>query len=567
MTEPHTIAKYDILARIAQGGMGNVYLARTQALAGFTKLVVVKTLRSDFADDPKFCAMFLDEARLAARLSHRNVVQTNDAGVDNGTYYMVMDYLDGRNLWRIQKQFAKEDRQIPLAVSVRIVADMLAGLHHAHELADFDGKTLGVVHRDVCPANVFVTIDGQVKVVDFGVAKAKNHVHETQAGTIKGRVVYMSPEHVSSAAIDRRADVFSAGIILWEALEGRRFWDGGGETQVLGRLLEGRLPPPPGDDRPALLREACIRALAHKADDRFPTAHAMRLALEEWLEHNEIRNGLTDLGASIKEITATDRARVALLAEGTRATASEPVPALEPTIAPPPGVVAGASVAPGPSASIPSTTAPYTPQPVTNTTVSPAPTSPSSVRRAWPAVAAGLVVVALLAGWQLGKSSEKTATSASTAAAPSSTPSAVTSPPSVTEVSPPVSAPPTGNVSLDVSISPLTAKVFLDDRPLGANPFHGQLARDGKSHVLRAESAGFRPRAFSFVLDRDRAVDFALEAYPVSAHGGPPTPTKSTGKAGEPSAPAGEPTGIHELPLKDNDPPKPQLDTDVFKKP
>ena len=149
MAELHKIGKYDLLGLIAQGGMGNVYLARAEGLAGFSKLVVLKTLRTDLSDDTRFREMFLDEARLAARLNHRNIVQTNDVGDSNGVYFMVMDYLEGRSLAKIHRVMQKRSEKLPLALEVRIVADMLAGLHHAHELQDFDGKSLGVVHRDV----------------------------------------------------------------------------------------------------------------------------------------------------------------------------------------------------------------------------------------------------------------------------------------------------------------------------------------------------------------------------------------------------------------------------------
>lgn len=491
MTEPHRLAKYDIVARIAQGGMGNVYLARSTGLAGFSKLVVVKTLRSDFAEDPKFCEMFLDEARLAARLNHRNVVQTNDAGVDAGTYFMVMDYLDGRNLWRIQKHYAKDGEWMPLSVSVRILADMLAGLHHAHELADFEGKNMGVVHRDVCPANVFVTIDGQVKVVDFGVAKAKNHSHETQAGTIKGRVAYMSPEHVSGKNIDRRADLFSAGIMLWEALEGKRYWEGLAEAQVLGRLLSGELGPAPSADRPELLRAACARALARASEDRYPTAQAMRLALEEWLEHNEERNGLADLGAKLNEITASERARIAELVEAAAsAKSTDQVPALEPTgasalgesrissspVRPPAPSTSGVSSSGVPSISgvgIPSSPPTASNPTVTATTTPsfPPSTAESSANKLWPLAAIAATVLVVGGAWLALRPPEKSTAASQAPAAPTTSVATVVPPPS--QPTAPVEVPIVGgDVVLDVAISPLSAKVFLDDRPLGANPFH-----------------------------------------------------------------------------------------------
>ncbi|MBK8212243.1 MAG: protein kinase [Myxococcales bacterium] len=560
MSDPHRIGKYDVVARLAQGGMGNVYLARTQGVAGFEKLVVVKTLRADFADDPKFCEMFLDEARLAAKLNHRNIVQTNDAGVDGGTYYMVMDFLDGRSLWRIQRHFAKEGAHLPLSTSVRIIADMLAGLHHAHELTDAEGKNVGVVHRDVCPANVFVTVDGQVKVVDFGVAKAKTHAHETQAGTIKGRVAYMSPEHVQAGPIDRRADVFSAGILLWEAITRNRFWEGLNETQILGRLVRGQLPTLDHEGADPKLQAACVRALSPSPDDRFPTAHAMRLALEEWLERNEPRNGLADLGATLLELTAEERAKIARLLEAAPdADRTAPLPALDPTR------IAGTSDS---GASAPrgtserSATAPLTPLATTTPIASlPPPSAPS---RPLPRVLAGAVLVALVAAAATFFATRPRAPIEPPRANASEAPPPPKGP--VVEVAPPTATPTDTNVTLDVAISPLSAKVYLDDRPLGANPFHGQLARDGRSHVLRAEAAGYKPRAFTFVLDRDRAVDFALEAYPQGGHAPPPTATPSPSPEGPSAAANADPKGIRELPVKPTDAPKPALDTDVFKK-
>lgn len=148
--------------------------------------------------------MFLDEAKLAARLNHRNIVQTNDVGDAGGQFFMVMDYIDGQSLSSVYRRAKKLGEPLEIVVRVKAIAEMLAGLHHAHELCDFDGSPLGVVHRDVCPANVMISFDGQIRVADFGVAKAKNQAHQTQVGTIKGRVAYMSPEHVLGKGLDRR---------------------------------------------------------------------------------------------------------------------------------------------------------------------------------------------------------------------------------------------------------------------------------------------------------------------------------------------------------------------------
>jgi eukaryotic-like serine/threonine-protein kinase len=501
MTNLQKIGKYDLLGLIAQGGMGNVYLARAEGLAGFSKLVVVKTLRADLADDVRFREMFLDEARLAARLNHRNVVQTNDVGESNGVYFMVMDYLEGRSLAKIHRYVQKHGARLPLALEVRMVTDMLAGLHYAHELQDFDGKPLGVVHRDVCPANVFVTIDGQVKVVDFGVAKAKNHAHETQAGTIKGRVAYMSPEHVTGKPVDRRADVFSAGIMLWEAIEGRRFWDGSGEAQILGQLLRGALPEMTARDVPPMLRDACARALSPEPDGRFPTAHAMRVVLEEWLEKAEDRKALPALGANIKEWFANERARVAQAVESavTPARRAQALPELESA-----AVLPGSSTMssaprqapPSMSAGTMSATAPF----VASGDVAP-PASPSRVPWALAALAGVVLVVGL--GVAVSRKQESNTTGA--------------------EPPPSANLAEEGKTRLTVKVSPVGAKIFVDEQEAFGNPHMAFFPKGSGKHLVRAVAPGFAAKSELVDLSDNLQVNLTLEPLSV-ALGSTPAP-------------------------------------------
>ncbi len=517
MTDLHKIGKYDLLGLIAQGGMGDVYLARAEGLAGFSKLVVVKTLRAELADDVRFREMFLDEARLAARLNHRNVVQTNDVGESNGVYFMVMDYLEGRSLAKIHRYVQKQDERLPLALEVRIVTDMLAGLHYAHELHDFDGKPLGVVHRDVCPANVFVTIDGQVKVVDFGVAKAKNHAHETQAGTIKGRVAYMSPEHVTGKLVDRRADVFSAGIMLWEAIEGRRFWDGAGEAQILGQLLRGALPEMTAQDVPPMLRDACARALLPEPEGRFPTAHAMRLVLEEWLEKAEDRKALPALGVNIKDWFANERARVAQAVEAavTPARRAQALPELESVAA-----MAGSGVSSlssalrnGPasntitSTGTKSATAPF----VASGDVMP-PSAPSRVPWAVAAVAGVLLVVGL------GVAFSKKGVS-----------NAGALPPTVVTTE-------EGKIRLTVKVSPVGAQIFVDEQEATGNPHVAMFPKGSGKHLVRAVAPGFAPKSELVDLSDNLQVTLALEPLAVAVGSTPaPKVVFVQGKSGGPA--------------------------------
>src|SRR4051794_26091703 len=186
--------KYRLIAELGHGGMADVFLAVARGPIGFNKLLVVKRLKANLVDEPEYVAMLGDEARLAARLNHPNVVQTNEVGQEGDQYFIAMEYLDGQPLHRVLTRSEKKER-MPLAMHLRIVCDVLSGLHYAHELADFDGSPLNVVHRDVTPQNIFVTYDGQVKLVDFGIAKASGRDGETKTGIVKGKVTYMGPEH------------------------------------------------------------------------------------------------------------------------------------------------------------------------------------------------------------------------------------------------------------------------------------------------------------------------------------------------------------------------------------
>ncbi len=215
--------RFRVIAEVGEGGMAKVYLAVARGFSGFNKLVVLKSLRSNLASDRACVDMFLHEARLAARLNHPNVVQTYEVIEEDGRPVMVMEYLEGQPLSQIAVR-AQADKRFTLSMRLHVLCDVLAGLHYAHELRDFDGTALDLVHRDVSPQNIFVTFEGQVKLLDFGIAKV---VHtsapaETDAGVLKGKVLYMAPEQIAGEALDRRADIFAVGVMLWEALAGER---------------------------------------------------------------------------------------------------------------------------------------------------------------------------------------------------------------------------------------------------------------------------------------------------------------------------------------------------------
>src|SRR3954451_21783110 len=215
-----TNKRYEPIAQIGRGGIAEVLLAMMDSGSGARRLAVLKRIGPEFATDPDFVAMFLDEARLSLRLTHANVVQTYEVLVGDDELAIAMEYLDGQPLTRVLNRMLRGPGELGLPLRLRILTRVLAGLEHAHTLADLDGTPLGVVHRDVSPQNVFVTYDGQVKLVDFGIAKVATAAAEeqTRPGVVKGRVSYMAPEQLRGGALDRRADLFSVGVMLWEAL-------------------------------------------------------------------------------------------------------------------------------------------------------------------------------------------------------------------------------------------------------------------------------------------------------------------------------------------------------------
>ncbi len=285
--EPN-FGKYRILAELGRGGMADVYLAMAAGPSGsgFSKLSVVKKLRDNLAEDPEFIAMLMDEARISARLSHPNVVQTHEIGVEGSSYFLSMEYLDGQPLHRIQKRSLTAGKRFPMELELLVLSDVLAGLQHAHELADYDGTPLGIVHRDVTPQNIFVTYGGHVKIVDFGIAKAAGRSCETRQGIVKGKLRYMSPEQAMGLAIDRRADLFSVGVLLWEAVTGQRFWKDQEELDIARALIAGNYDPSPrsrGAQVPEALEQICQRALAQSVEDRYATAEEFRGDLDAFV--------------------------------------------------------------------------------------------------------------------------------------------------------------------------------------------------------------------------------------------------------------------------------------------
>jgi serine/threonine protein kinase len=306
--EPLPERKYRILMELGQGGTADVYLAMARGPNNFNKLVVLKTLRKSLQADPEFRAMFFNEARLAARLNHQNIVQTYEVIEENGAPTIVMEYLEGRPLSALLRRSNSGQPSLPMLL--RIVADALAGLQHAHDLLDFDGSRLGVIHRDATPQNIFVTFDGQVKVLDFGIAKLGAWTTETRHGLIKGKIRYIAPEQMTHTQIDPRVDVYAMGVILWQVAAGEPLWKDDQEGVIASRVIRGDIPSPRvvRPDVPESLERICMTALSPDRDARYQSASEFEAAIEELLV--EMRETVTnrEIGRTVSRLFADVRA-------------------------------------------------------------------------------------------------------------------------------------------------------------------------------------------------------------------------------------------------------------------
>ena len=281
---PRMLGRYALYEKIASGGMASVHLGRLVGPVGFARTVAIKRMHPQFAEDPEFVSMFLDEARLAARIRHPNVVPTLDVVAMQGELFLVMDFVQGESLSHLIRAAATCDESIPAAMVATIMVGVLHGLHAAHEAKNDHGEPLEVVHRDVSPHNVLVGVDGVSRVLDFGVAKAAGRLQTTREGQLKGKLAYMAPEQLRGK-VSRQTDVYAASVVLWEALTGRRLFHADNEAHLFGLVLDGCHEPPsrhvPGLS--PLLDAVTMRGLEVDPARRFPTAREMACALEDAL--------------------------------------------------------------------------------------------------------------------------------------------------------------------------------------------------------------------------------------------------------------------------------------------
>lgn len=278
---PETLGRYDVLGRLGAGGMAEVLLGRQEGAAGFERFVAIKRLLPHFAEDSELATMFVDEGRVLARIRHPNVVTVEDLVDDGDTVFLVMEHLVGESLSNFSLALRARALRLPPALAAYVVAEAAAGLHAAHELRDEAGRSLRLVHRDVSPQNLFVTEQGEVKVLDFGIARHDDRLGITRTGHAPGKLAYMSPEQLSARGVDRRTDVFALGVVLFELLTERRLFRRESDIATIRAVCTGPIPDPRdlADGVPGGVAEACLRALSRAPDARFATALQLREAL------------------------------------------------------------------------------------------------------------------------------------------------------------------------------------------------------------------------------------------------------------------------------------------------
>ncbi|MCB9588620.1 MAG: serine/threonine protein kinase [Polyangiaceae bacterium] len=546
-----TFAKYRLLARLGHGGMADVYLSVSSGPGGFNKLQVLKVLRPHLTEQPEFLQMFQDEGRLAARLNHPNIVQTNEIGAEGQRFFIAMEYLDGQPLHRVKARARESAAGFPLEMELFVLCQVLEGLEYAHGLKDYDGTPLNIVHRDVTPQNVFVTYAGQTKLVDFGIAKTLEST-ETQSGVLKGKVAYMAPEQALRDGLDHRADLFSVGVMLWEAVANRRMYNTRAEVEILHKLIQGEIPKIRDvvPDLPLQLEQVIERALALKPEHRYQDAASFRADLFAFLEAFRKISG-RDVGERVSELFSEERTEIGevIRHEMTDVTGPDAMPTSPETMELP--SLRGSSLAGYATPSSRGSSLVDVQAPVNLPLESPP--EPAGKRWLFPALAGVLLLgVAGLAMFAFTRGNEEALdpAAASSDLATKSTPAAA------------------GSVKVHIEVSPPEAKLTLDGVALKDNPYESKYSRDENVHKLEISAPGYAKRELDLRWDRD--VDLRLELAKQS-EGAPPeepetpaagqvrTPRVGQGTAKPAETQSGDPFG--DLPpVKKPKPKAPTLD-------
>jgi serine/threonine protein kinase len=498
------VGKYRILSELGRGGMANVYLAVARGPGGVNKLVVLKALLPDLATEQGALAMFLDEARLAAQLNHAHVVQTYEVGTEAERHVIVMEYLEGQSFSLIIRRTEQSEQKLSMRMYLRVLINVLEGLHYAHELCSYDGTPLSLVHRDVSPQNVFVTYDGQVKVLDFGIAKAASSSTQTATGLVKGKIAYMAPEQMIAGTIDRRADIYSAGCMAWAMATGQKLWKDMPDVHVMRAVLGGEIPSPqsvnPGVDNE--LNRIVMKALAPQPDDRYATALEFQADLEAYAESLGPPIKQKDLGTFMSALFADKRSEIRALIERQLALISTEESAISADFSFLPEAanyaqISGTGSHTTGSGSHTTGSGPHLTNSFTGTSPSaesPLPAAPRNNVWILAVIPVLLGVIVLLLWPKAAKTPD------------------VAAPPKVeqTQLGNNPAAP--THATIRLRALPDEATLSLDGEELPSNPADKVLPLDSKSHRARAEARGYEAKIIDFVPTKDETIELSLTA-------------------------------------------------------
>ncbi len=493
---PATIGRYEIVARLATGGMAEILLGRLVGPNGFERPVVIKRILPHLARVPTFLDMFLDEARIVADIRHPNVVQVHELGRADEELFLVMEYLEGESASALLKRMVSRSENLPFGVAAYIVAELCAGLHAAHELVDTNGKPRELVHRDVSSQNVFVTYAGSVKLLDFGIAQAADRITRTEAGQIKGKFEYMSPEQCLSKPLDRRADIFAAGVVLYELSTGTRLFRRDSPAATIQAIFSPFTPPSLARTAyPPSLERVVLKALAQKRKDRYATAAEMRKDLLASLRAMSTEDEPTEaLGKLMRERFAERMGDKAEMLRKLRLGGIDVhVPMHETDSAidlpAPPSIDAtavGSEVAPRPS-SVPN----------------------ARPRRVWPMIAVAFVGIGGALLYHQRAATTERASAPAISSVSSATAETSTAPPLPSIIA--TTAAPATSIVVHVDATPRGSHVFLGDVDQGAAPIDLHLPSSKSPIAMDVRHPGFTAQNQQLVPDVNQRIGVALE--------------------------------------------------------
>ena len=541
------LGRYRLLLELGQGGMARVFVAFSSGLGGFNKLVVLKVMRDELRENESSLAMFLAEARLAARMNHPNIVQTLEVGEDGGRYFICMEYLEGQTLGRLMKKTI--DSPLPLAARLEMIRQVLEALIYMHAFTDPDGTPLSLVHRDISPNNIFVTFDGSAKVLDFGVAKATGVSHATEAGMFKGKLGYAAPEQILGNS-EQRSDVFAVGVLLWELLAYRRLSQDRTQQEIVQARMAGVDPElmRKALGVPVELLQICTRAVAKKLEDRYASALEMRDALRAYIRTNNLEYSPEQLRLLLGDLYATERVEIRRLVDQRmkQANVEDDHPGM---------AVQAIPVAPAVLGGLGAVTLTANAQ----TYVS---APPAASKGKWVAALVGVAVLAGVAGRWLSGSSQPQTNASLSGSAPGTATGSVQG-----------ALPAQKLVTLKIAASPPDTEILLDGAKLDGNPFTGQFPKDSTLRRLELRCIGrvTEARMIRFDQDLDLLIALPIDKSPAAKGiASPTTAALAAGKsAGKRAAEAATPAAAVPAPLthrEKSDSARPIDDSDPYAK-